>query len=155
MDKKYSSLSLSGGTFNAFKADFDQMLRKTLSAMIQKDGEKAEVKVSVKITLYPGFTPDLSGAAGGHDREVIMPMFEHKVSTVIQYKDEKSGITGGSEYELFFDKDVNDYVMRPIDNGQASFFDESKEAGDSDEDGGYGMDYEKPGTSGDSEGVAE
>ena len=114
MEKREYPLTLDSDGFNALKSDFNQILRSTLSNMIQKEGEKAEVKISVKITLTEGYEAE---------RQIIIPKFEHKVSSVMQYKDEKSGITGGANYELVWDKDEMAYVMRPIEDAQLSIFD--------------------------------
>jgi len=128
MNKKEYRLSLDSEAFNGLKTDFNQMLRRTLSTMIQKEGEKAELKISLKINLTQGFAPDLEEHRHEAEREVIIPKFEHKVTTVMSYKDEKSGILGGAEYELVWDKDKSDYVMRPIKDAQLTLFDESDES---------------------------
>lgn len=122
MSKKEYALTLDSDAFNALKSDFNQILRSTLNNMIQKEGEKAEVKISLKITLTEGMAPDLQEVKYEAEREIIIPKFEHKVSSVMQYKDEKSGITGGAEYELVWDKDAVAYVMRPIKNAQMDLF---------------------------------
>ena len=41
----------------------------------------------------------------------------------MQIKTEESGSLKG-EYELVWDEDENDFVMRPIENGQQSMFDD-------------------------------
>ena len=125
MSKKDYALTLDSDAFNALKSDFNQILRSTLNNMIQKEGEKAEVKIALKITLTEGMAPDLQEVRHEAEREIIIPKFEHKVSSVMQYKDEKSGITGGAEYELVWDKDAVAYVMRPIKNAQMDLFEYS------------------------------
>lgn len=122
MNKKKYTLTLDSDAFNSLKSDFNQILRSTLNNMIQKEGEKAEVKISLKITLTQSTAPDLEEHRHEAEREVIVPKFEHKVTSVMQYKDEKSGITGGAEYELVWDKDAMAYVMRPIKNAQMDLF---------------------------------
>jgi hypothetical protein len=122
MNKKKYTLTLDSDAFNSLKSDFNQILRSTLNNMIQKEGEKAEVKISLKITLTQSTAPDLEEHRYEAEREVIVPKFEHKVTSVMQYKDEKSGITGGAEYELVWDKDAMAYVMRPIKNAQMDLF---------------------------------
>jgi len=128
MNKKEYALTLDSDAFNALKSDFNQIFRSTLNNMIQKEGEKAEVKISLKITLVEGMTPDLKEVKYEAEREIIIPKFEHKVSSVMQYKDEKSGITGGAEYELVWDKDAVAYVMRPIKNAQMDLFEYSDQS---------------------------
>ena len=43
----------------------------------------------------------------------------------MQYKAEVSGITGGAEYELVWDKDAVAFVMRPIKSNQIDMFEYS------------------------------
>lgn len=125
MNKKDYALTLDSDAFNALKTDFNQLLRQTLSTMIQKDGEKAELKVTLKISLTQGEAPDLEEPKYEAQREIILPKFEHKISTVMQYKDEKSGFVGGAEYELVWDKETMAYVMRPIKSNQIDLFEYS------------------------------
>lgn len=122
MSKNAYALTLESDAFNALKGDFNQLLRKTLSTMIHKEGEKAELKLSLKITLTQGETRDLQEPRYEAQRDYILPKFEHKISTVIQYKDEKSGFVGGEEYELVWDKEKRDYVMKPIKDNQMNLF---------------------------------
>jgi len=122
MSKKAYEITLESDAFNAMKSDFNQLLRKTLSTMLQKEGEKAELKLSLKITLTQGETRDFEEVRYEAQREVILPKFEHKISTVMQYKDELSGFVGGAEYELVWDKQKREYVMRPIKDGQMDIF---------------------------------
>ena len=111
-------LTLNGETFAALKSDFDAILRKTLTNMEAKDSELAELTVKLKITLKKDKFPY------GEDfhRDVVMPKFEHKVSSVFQIKDELSGTLGGN-YELVWDADRQEFVMREIRDGQTSFYD--------------------------------
>ncbi len=125
MSKMASVVTIEGDAFNALRSDINQILRVTLNNMIQKDGEKAEVKISLKIALTQGFAPDPED--DDMERQILIPKFEHKVSSVMQYKAEKSGILGGAEYELFWDKDKREYVIRPIKDAQISLFDEGGE----------------------------
>lgn len=129
MSRKEYALTLDSDAFNSLKSDFNQLLRQTLSMMLQKEGEKAELKLSLKITLTQGAVPDLEEHRYAAEREVIFPKFEHKISSVMQYKDEKSGFVGGTEYELVWDKEKCAYVMRPIKDAQLSLFDEPEDDG--------------------------
>lgn len=139
MSKKAYEITLESDAFNAMKSDFNQLLRKTLSTMLQKEGEKAELKLSLKITLAQGETRDYEEVRYEAQREVIYPKFEHKISTVMQYKDELSGFVGGAEYELVWEKGKGQYVMRPIKDGQIDIFECSKQ---DDEEFDY-SDYEE------------
>lgn len=122
MNQKIWELSLDGDTFNAMKTDFNLMLRRTLSTMERKESEQAEITIKLKINLTKDQTQDLDILAYDAKRDIIRPKFDHKVSSVMQYKDEASGTLGGN-YELIWDKEHGDYVMREITNGQTSLFD--------------------------------
>lgn len=116
-----NALTLEGDAFNALKADFNMVLRKTLANMQHKGADNAELKVSVKISLSQENAID-QGA--NDDREVNVPKFDHKVSSVMQLKAEKSGSLGGVGWELMWDKDLGQYVIVKIKDAQRSLFDE-------------------------------
>lgn len=116
-------LSLKSDTFNALCSDFDQIIRNTLSGMEETDQDVAEVNVKVKITLTPDSAPDFSVAGGQQTRAITKPKFDHTVSAVIQKKEKKTGTLSGN-YELVWDRERCCYVIRPIDNGQVSMFDQ-------------------------------
>lgn len=118
-------LSLKSDTFNAFCSDFDQLLRQTLQGMVDTDQDTGEINCKVKITLTPDSAPDFS--VRDQTRSITKPKFDHTVSAVIQRKDKKSGTLSGN-YELVWDRESCRYVMRPIDNGQTTLFDEGMPA---------------------------
>ncbi len=115
-------LTLNSSTFAALKADFDNVLQKTLMNMQKKGSEAAEVKVSLKISFAKGVISDISLDNLEGPREMIIPQFDHKVSSVLQIKDEASGTLGGN-FELVFDDERKDYVMREIVSPQTSLDD--------------------------------
>ena len=119
-------LSLKSDTFNALCSDFDQILRSTLTGMEETEQDVAEINVKVKITLTPDSAPDFSVAGGQQTRSITRPKFDHSVSAVIQKKEKKTGTLSGN-YELVWDRETCQYVMRPIDNGQTSLFDKEKD----------------------------
>ena len=116
-------LSLNGDTFNALKSDYDAMLRQTLTKMEDLKVEDATITVKVAVTLEKDQARDFQ--ANGYDamRDIVKPTFKHEISTVMQVKDKKSGSLGGT-MELVWDQELGQYVMRPIDNGQTTLFDQ-------------------------------
>lgn len=119
-------LSLNGDTFNALKSDYDAMLRQTLTKMEDLKVEDATITVKVAVTLEKDQARDFQ--ANGYDamRDIVKPTFKHEISTVMQVKDKKSGSLGGT-MELVWDQELGQYVMRPIDNGQTTLFDQPGE----------------------------
>lgn len=114
-------LTLNGDTFNVLKSDFNQVLRKTISNMERKGSELAELSVKVKISLKKDQAPDFPINGTEMRRDIVIPKFDHKVSSVMQIKDEVTGTLGGN-YELVWDADRGEYVMREIMDPQISIF---------------------------------
>lgn len=119
------ALTIESDTFNGLKTDFDHVLRKTLKNMEQKDSEQAELTLKLKISLEKDSVPDFS-KSDDTMRNIVCPTFAHKISSVMQIKCVKNGEFGG-DYELVWDEEAGDYVMRPIDDGQGSLFDEKED----------------------------
>ena len=136
-------LSLKSDTFNALCSDFDQIIRSTLSGMEETEQDVAEVNVKVKITLTLDSAPDFSVAGGQQTRSITKPKFDHTVSAVIQKKEKKTGTLSGN-YELVWDRESCCYVMRPIDNGQVSIFDQQEEGGGQEEAANNALPAPKP-----------
>ena len=118
-------LSLDSEAFNGFKSDFRQLLNSTLNTMQQKDVETASITAKLEISLQPCANPNLGAPDSVGEREIIMPMFKHKVTASMQLKAEKAGFLGGSDYELLWDRTSGNYVMVPIADNQSSLFDDN------------------------------
>lgn len=129
-------LSLNGDTFNALKSDYDALLRQLLTEMENRDEEEATITIKVGVKLEKDQARDFQ--ANGYDamRDIVKPTFKHEISTVMQIKNKKSGSLGGT-MELVWDKELCQYVMRPIDNGQTDLFDHPVESSGSVVDAEY------------------
>lgn len=126
-------LSLDSEAFNGFKSDFRQLLNSTLNTMQQKDVETASITAKFEISLQTCANPNLGDPDSVEEREIIMPMFKHKVTASMHLKAEKAGFLGGSDYELLLDRVSGNYVMVPIADNQSSLFDDNydyEEAGE-------------------------
>lgn len=125
MDKNnVLTLTMESEAFNGLKTDFNQVLRRTLTNMERKESEQAELTVKLKISLEKDTAPDFREVKYRAERDIVRPTFTHKISSVMQIKCEKSGVLSG-DYELVWDEEIGDYIMRPIDDGQLSLFDEN------------------------------
>lgn len=121
-------LSLNGDTFNALKSDYDALLRQLLTEMENRDEEEATITIKVGVKLEKDQARDFQ--VNGYDamRDIVKPTFKHEISTVMQIKNKKSGSLGGT-MEMIWDRELGQYVMRPIDDGQTTLFDQSDESG--------------------------
>lgn len=122
-------LSLNGETFASLKKDFDTILERTIGNMTMKGAEDATITIKLGVSLQKTSVP-----AKGSIREVTKPTFKHDIASVMQVKDKMSGQLTGN-MELVWDDDMKQYVLRPIDDGQTSLFDQ---------DADQGNDYEDP-----------
>ena len=131
--KKYP-LSLDGDAFNGFKQDFNQMLRQLLTEMEKQESEEATISIKMTVSLEKDQERDFEIVAYEAMKDITKPTFKHEISTVVQVKNKKTGSMGGS-MKMVWDRDLCQYVMQEIDNGQTSLFDGEKKE---EEDPGLG-----------------
>ena len=113
-------LSLNSDTFQALKEDFDSILSRTIGNMEMKNAGSATITLKLGIDLDKELV-----VSGGVSHEVTKPTFKHDISSVVQVKDKKSGALTG-DYQLVWNPEEGNYIMRRIDNGQTSMFDEDE-----------------------------
>lgn len=117
-------LNLDSEAFNAFKSDFNMILRNTLATMQQKEVEDASITVKFDISLLQHVNPNVDAPDSPGERDITSPTFKHKVAASMKIKSENGGYVGGPDYELVWDKTKSDYVMKPIKDSQTSIFDD-------------------------------
>ena len=87
MDRKgeliIMDLSLNSEVFLALRASFDDMLKKVLQNMLEQKNDTAEINVKVKIKLEKSYI----NVTYEDQREVITPIFQHKVTSMLQVKE--------------------------------------------------------------------
>lgn len=129
INTKVYPMSLNSDTFNAMKTDFDQMLRKLLSGMEKFECEEGTLNIKVGVKLEKDQARDFEVQEYEAMRDIVKPTFKHEISSAMQVKDKKSGSLGGN-YELVWDRESGQYVMRNIDDGQTTLFDQEGGHGD-------------------------
>lgn len=117
-------LNLDSDAFNAFKSDFNMILQNTIATMQQKGVEDASITVKFDILLLQQANPNVDAPDSIGERDITSPTFKHKVTASMKIKSEKGGYVGGPNYELVWDKDKRDYVIKPIKDNQTSIFDD-------------------------------
>lgn len=122
-------LNINSKVFESLKHDFDTVLTRTLGNMRIKESDEAALTLKLSIKLTEMEVPDFESAHPNATRKIYKPSFNHKVSSVMQIKTEDSGSLKG-EYELVWDEENQDFVMKPIDNGQKTLFDDDIINGD-------------------------
>ena len=117
------NLSLDGATFAELKDQYDDLLARTVGNMEMRGTVDAVITLKQTIHLERTKRSTPSGVI-----DVVIPTFKHDITSVMQAKDKVSGQLKG-EYQLVFDKDEEEYVMRKIDNGQQSMFEDDEPNG--------------------------
>ncbi len=104
----------------ALRASFDDMLKKVLQNMLEQKNDTAEINVKVKIKLQKSYI----NVSYEDQREVITPIFQHKVTSMLQVKDEQSGSFNGNngKYELLWDDEREKYILTEMQVAQTSLF---------------------------------
>ena len=125
-DSKIYPMSLNGDTFNSLKSDFDQMLSRLLAGMEKFECDEAALNIKLVVSLKKDQTRDFESVEYESMRDIVKPTFKHEISSAMQIKDKKAGSLSGN-YELVWDELSNKYVMRSIDDGQVSLFDDNEE----------------------------
>lgn len=116
------TLNINSTAFDKMKEDFNKVLKKTLSNMLEKQSEEATLNLKLKILIEEVRVRDYDAISESATKTINKPSFEHKLSSVMQIKTQESGSLKG-EYELVWDENLQEFVMKPITNGQTSFFD--------------------------------
>lgn len=116
-------MTIASGAFEKMRGDFNKVLQNTLRNMEQKQSDNAEINVKLKIALIRS---EVSTSDRYLTREVVKPRFEHKVTSVMNIKDEESGAFK-EEYELVWDESAGNYVAVPLDYGQLSMIPDEDE----------------------------
>lgn len=119
-------LSLNEDTFSALKKDFDDVLNRTIGNMQMKGASDATITLKLDIAITKGIVN-----IDGVNRDYNKPSFKHQVNSVLQIKDKATGQLAG-EMVLEWDDDAEKFVLRRVDDGQTSIFDDGHETCDDD-----------------------
>lgn len=119
-------ITMESDALSVMKRDFDLLMTNSITAMQAWSSHESVINLKLTINLNKVMADD---GAGGQ-REMTVPMFEHKVSAVIQAKSELKGGTP-NEYELVWDAKALCYGMVKMRTNQTSLFEKvDKETGE-------------------------
>ncbi len=107
--KSNMKVCLDGPVFENFKADFDAVLKDTLTKMLKNGISEGTVTGKIKITLET-HTNDFGVP-------YLAPVFEHKVSGTATQKLDLTGTTD-DEFSLETDAESGDFVLNEPERAQ-------------------------------------
>ena len=117
------TLHLTDEAFDPVVADTEVTLHRLLRNIVDKDSLFGSLTIKVDIELTPVDVPNFDPSVRGDTRQVLIPKLSHKVSSVMQIKDETKGVSKYDDYELALDEKLGVYVLKPIVSAQQSIFD--------------------------------
>ena len=128
MNRIDHGLNMDSKVFTALKESFNSQLRSTLMRMEKFAATEAKITITLDIDLVDSHVPDHSRPQYPAERDITIPTFQHKVTSSIPVKDEVKGKTGGTGYELIWDRDTKSYYMISTKEAdQISMFDEDQD----------------------------
>lgn len=118
MDAYQQELHIEDELLSGMRADANAVLQKLLQNMVEKDSMEGKLTISLEISLVPEWIPNNDPLIEGNTRRVLTPTFSHKVGSMMQIKKEAKGGKICDGYELVWDEERKEYVLRPIANTQ-------------------------------------
>lgn len=119
----YETLHFTDEAFEPIVQDAERVLQKLLKNMVEKCSSDGSLTIKVDIEMVQDIIQNFDPSIEGETRKVIRPKLSHKVSSMLQIKDESKGSMNTDGYELVWDEDLEEYVLKPIVQQQRSFFD--------------------------------
>ncbi len=117
-------LRFSDEAFNSVLSDADKTLQRLLNNMVEKNSAAGTLNIKIDIELIPHQIKNFDPAIQGDSRDLLIPKLSHKVSSVMQIKDETKGGKTYDGYELARDGEYGEYVIKPVITEQRSIFDD-------------------------------
>lgn len=121
MSKEFVSgaeLRLENEIFDGFRSDMNVIIRELIRNMIEKGSEDGKITATIEVGLFPEYT---------ETGTTLQPYFTHKVNSVLQLKDQKSGIAPCKDMELVLDEKTNTYYLQHVKGKpQMSIYDMDK-----------------------------
>ena len=94
-----------------------QFQKKFYKVCRNKKNNTAEINVKLKIELEKSYI----NVSYNDQGEITKPVFQHKVTSTLQVKNEESGCFNEA-YELVWDDTTEKYILTEIKTGQTSLF---------------------------------
>ena len=116
------TLHLTDTAFEPVIANGKTVLQRLPGNMVEKDSFAGSLTIKVEIELTPVTVQNFDTSIHADTRQVLIPKLSHKVSSVMQIKDETKGGSQYDDYELALDKKSGEYVLKPIVSAQQNIF---------------------------------
>ena len=129
---KYNYLHIEDEIFRELRNDTNFVLQRLISVMTRKDAPKGKITINIDVGFRREELENTEFNADEKTRIACVPVFEHKVSSVVQIKEEQKGYIDCDDMEMVFNDKTNEYVLKYIRQPQMSIFDMDDEEDDDD-----------------------
>lgn len=123
-------MKISAPTFQEFREQFDVLLKKLLTQMMEDEVDTAQISCKFDISLV---AHDVQDVDTGMMTNVRSPLVKHKITSTIQHKTEEAGGFGTMNFQLVWNRNTMQYEMISIQVPQQSMFDDGYEYGENDD----------------------
>lgn len=111
---KVETLHIDDETFRKMRVDADQVLQKLLKSMAEKGSLDGRLTIAIDISFTEETVQNKDSNIEGDIRVAHKPKFQHKVSSVLQIKNEQKGDMNCDGMEMVYDELKKEYVLKPI-----------------------------------------
>ena len=116
------TLHFNDEVFEPVTNDADAALQRLIANMVAKNSSEGTLTIKIDIELVRQSVDNFDPAIQGDKRVVKIPKLSHKVSSVMQIKDETKGGKMYDGYEVVMDEKSGEYVMRHYETAQQTMF---------------------------------
>ena len=109
------SVKTSAEIFAEMMMEYENILRGTLTTMVEKGGEEADISLKLKIIMEEMTIPD-----GDEYRMAMIPRFEYKCTSNMKLQHKTSGMISNEDRELVWDEEEG-WMLRSIGGKQLTF----------------------------------
>ncbi len=124
MNNLEQNLHIDDRAFESMRCDTDRVLQKLLKNMVEKGSFDGSINIKIDIKFMQEYIVNNDINSSEETRKILIPAFTHKVSSVMQIKEEAKGGVNYEGMEMVFDEELGEYVIKPVANTtQRSVFD--------------------------------
>lgn len=117
----YLDLEIESDVFLGLRCDTNNMLKNLIGRMVEKNTLTGSITVKVNIALEP--------QVSDYGKRILVPTFNHKVTSSMQIKDELKGAAFTENMQIVLDEETGNYVLKYGNmEEQSTIFDKADEA---------------------------
>ena len=117
MKQNEQKITIEGKALENMRNDANMAIQRLLRNMAQKNSFDGKLTIGIDIKLIQEFVPippEQRTETSGETRSVLKPVFDHKISSTVQIKDDAKGKFFSEMLEMVYDETTGEYVLVPV-----------------------------------------